>query len=281
MPILKPIAFLGYSLSGLKSQKTSMCRLEYFFDQKRLFLADLKPKVGHDKDISGDQVLLEWTLNQSDVQSLTFDTPLTLPPCFDCNCSRVLGNLSLCQKPDVIWMNQHFEKMRVQFKSKEALPPIAYLQRPIDVYFKHFDEKFFDIDLPLGSNMAPLLARTRFVLRQLSDKNYPTHEINKKIVSYRLGKKWGLPESITRYLHSSANGETARAQFLKALIDKGQLFIYKQDLKILAQDFHAFNSVLSAYMGFLKFTGQVEELKENAHAYPESSDWSLIPKINI
>lgn len=245
--------FLGLSLAGGKTEKTAAALIEYFAEQKRLFVSELVPKLLIEEPHSGDERVISWVNHYTEAKSLVVDVPLSLPPCFNCACTR--PSTDPCERVDVKWMYQkHQDK-----KQRPWRPLTPYTQRPIDYFLSHLDGHHFEIGHVLGSNLAPLVARARYLTRHWKPETFETPI---KVSAYLLGRRLKLGNSILFNLYQSVGGEDSRRTFMKAWIDQSQLFLYKQDLKSTIENYHAFSAVLSAYMGYLYFNQQSLALPE-------------------
>lgn len=245
--------FLGLSLAGGKTEKTAAALIEYFGEQKRLFVSELIPKLLIEEPYSGDDRVISWVNHYAQAQSLVVDVPLSLPPCFNCSCTRPPSQP--CEQVDVKWMyDKHNDK-----KQRPWRPLTPYTQRPIDYFLSQLDGHHFEIGHALGSNLAPLVARARYLSRHWTPETFETPI---KISAYLLGRRFKLGNTILFNLYQSVGGEDARQTFMKSWIEQSQLFLYKQDLKAVIENYHAFSAVLSAYVGYMAFNKQSLVLPE-------------------
>src|SRR5690349_9817243 len=77
--------FIGVSLGGGKTDKTCLSTLEYYPDQKKIFLSRLFDKIRTEGEVSADaQIIRLIRQNPPPVESVTFDVPLQLPKCLIC-----------------------------------------------------------------------------------------------------------------------------------------------------------------------------------------------------
>lgn len=241
----KSLGFIGVSLAGGKTEKTATAYLEYYPEQDRLFLSELQSKVLFDEGIGGDDKLIQWLNDKRTSQSLVFDVPISLPPCLQCTCANDQGPM-FCMREDVQWMHE-----KIKDREQRPFKPITpYTQRAIDLFLSDFESKKFEVGHALGSNLAPLTARALFIKKR---SVLPVFETSPKVSSYQLGLNFGVAKSYLQTLYSSTEGEESRRIFLQAWIERSGIFIYKQDLRHLTENLYAFNSFLSAYMGFLVY----------------------------
>jgi len=257
--------FLGVSLSGGKTEKTATAQLDFYPDQNRLFLSELNSKTLFDADLTPDEILINWIRARKESQCLTFDVPISLPACFDCMCENKNGPND-CTKPEVQWLLGQ-SKTKGLRPSKPVTP---YTQRALDFYLSEYEGRKYEVGHALGSNLAPLTVRARFLIQKLS---LPVCETQPRVASFILGLNFNLAKSMLNGLYLSSQGEEARALFLRAMAERTGVFIYKQDLRYLSENYHAFNAFLGAYMGYLKLKNLVVTLPDLF-----KSESCLIPK---
>jgi hypothetical protein len=248
------LRFLGVSLSGGKTEKTATVQLDFYPKQNRLFVSELNSKILFKSGLSADEILIQWILKRKDSESLTFDVPITLPSCFDCQCQNKFGP-EYCPRPEVQWLIEQSSQ-----KGQRPLKPVTpYTQRALDFFLSESEGLKFEVGHALGSNLAPLTARARFLIHRIS---IPVYETQPKVSSFVLGLNFNLAKSKLHGLYLSSQGEEARALFIKHMIERTGIFIYKQDLKYLSENYHAFNALISAFMGYLKYQNLVVTLPE-------------------
>lgn len=147
-----------------------------------------------------------------------------------------------------------------------------YTQRALDLFLQELEEDNLEIQQALGANLAPMTARALFIKRRLE---LPTFEVAPKISVFRLGQKLGVNKTHLLNYRSTTHGEDARRTFLQSLIDKTGLFIYQQDLKILIESYHAFDSLICAIVGQLHSQGKAEPAPDD---FPAKAGWAVFPK---
>lgn len=244
--------FLGVSLSGGKTEKTATAQLDYYPEQKRLFVSELQSKILFESGLSSDEIWLQWADKRRSSASLTFDVPITLPPCFECQCENTQGP-EYCTNSQVLWLLE-----QTQAKGQRPHKPITpYTQRALDFYLSEYMGHKFEVGHALGSNLAPLTVRARYLIRRVA---LPVYEIQPRVVSFLLGLNFKVPKSKLNGLYLSSQGEDCRAFFVKQMVECTQVFLYKQDLRYLVENYHAFNALLCAYMGYLKSQNLTAEL---------------------
>ena len=176
------IRFVGVSLAGGKSDKACVAVLEYYPDNKKIFLSRLFEKIKSDEKISGDLKIHELiTQNQDSTRFVAFDAPWNVPYCVACTLK--CPGYERCRLPHIEWMWRHQEEKLKKKRPKKLFTP--YTQRCIEMYFQTELEEPFTLHHALGSNSAPLLARAHFIQRRLSVECievYPT------LTLWRLGK---------------------------------------------------------------------------------------------
>ncbi|MCS6837248.1 MAG: hypothetical protein NZ480_00235 [Bdellovibrionaceae bacterium] len=244
--------YLGVSLSGGRQERSGLCCLKFHQESARIFLSDLIlfPTTSFKSGKShGDDEILMWVKSQKNAKSIVFDVPISLPPCFQCECDNLRGPLS-CPRPDVQWL------LKEQKKKTPKRPSTPYTQRPLDFFYETFDKKKFEVSHALGANLAPVVARSLFLKRRLM---LPAYEINPRICAYALGKKWGLSFLATQRCFSSVDGSEHRKRLISVLVEKTRLFIYHQDYRSLVSSPHGFSAFLAAFCGYLLDRNEVQE----------------------
>ncbi len=266
------IRFIGVSLAGGKSDKACVAVLEYYPDNKKIFLSRLFEKIKSEEKISGDLKIHELiTQNADSTRFVAFDTPWKLPFCMTCTL-RCPG-FEACRLPHIEWMWQHQNEKLKKKRPKKLFTP--YTQRCIEMYFQTELEEPFTLHHALGSNSAPLLARTHFIQRRLSVdciEVYPT------LTLWRLGKLMGVMKSHLKNHRAAFGGDDARAQFLLSLNENDIAFIYNQDMKQMIENNHAFEAFLCGFTAYLKFKGVTEKRPKN---FPDNEDWIEFPQKDL
>jgi len=264
----KVIRFLGVSLAGGKSDKACVAILEYYPDNKKIFLSRLFEKIKSDEKISGDLKIHELIMqNEASAQYIAFDTPWKLPNCL--TCSLKCPGFENCHEPHIKWMWQHQEDKQKKKRPKKLFTP--YTQRCIEMYFQTELEESFQLHHAMGANSAPLLARAAFIKRRLTA---PCIEVYPRLSLWRIGKSLSVMKSHLRHHKASFGGEEARAQFLLTLNENDIAFIYHQDMKHMIENNHAFEAFLCGFTAFLKFKGLTEPKPKD---FPKNEDWIEFP----
>ncbi|RYZ71013.1 MAG: hypothetical protein EOP05_12510, partial [Proteobacteria bacterium] len=78
-PKMKLVRFAGVCLGGGKTDRTAVAILDFFPEQKRVFLRSLRERVTSREDETGDEVLLDLLNEEEGLTSIAFDVPLQFP----------------------------------------------------------------------------------------------------------------------------------------------------------------------------------------------------------
>lgn len=269
---LKHVRFAGVALGGGKTDKTAVAVIEFYPDQKRIFLRSLRDKIGGKGETPSDEMLLSvLTKEERDLELIAFDVPLTLPTCISCKL-RCPG-VEKCRVPAVKWMREvHKKRARIKRPNKMFTP---YTERAAEIHIANELEEPFYPSHALGSNAAPLTARAHFLQRRI---RIDTIEYFPKLTLWRVGIALGIQKSYLRFHRHSVDGDEARQYILKTLIDKGIAFIYDQDMRLMVENNAAFEAFLGALTAFLKYRGQTEK---RPSGYPKGEGWIEYPKQRI
>ena len=262
--------FIGLALGGGKTDKTCLSVIEYFPSQNKIFLSRLFDKIKTEGEVSADlQIHNLITQCPSPVESISFDVPLTLPFCLKC-VNRCPG-LEDCPEPSTQWMWQNYRNKKP--RPKKLFTP--YTERCVEQYVESELEEVFHVQHALGSNLAPLTARAQYITRRLS---LPTLEVFPKISLWRIGLSLHVSRSYLRSHRHWESGEGSRQAMLTRMMDRNLTFIYDQDVKVLTENAHAFDSFLCALTGWLSFQGMCEPRPKG---FPKTEGWVQIPKQNL
>ncbi len=264
--------FAGVSLAGGKTDKTAIAVLEYFPQQRRVFLRNLREKIRAEGEISADLALhLILTEEEPDLSSVAFDVPLQLPKCI--RCELKCPGIERCKQPEIKWMWSSYRKRAKTKKPNKIFTP--YTERCSEIFIANELEEPFYPSHALGANAAPLAARAHFIRRRLK---LPVVEVFPKLSLWRVGRALSIPKSYLRFHRHSVEGDEARLYILKTLVDKEIVFIYQQDLRTMVENNHAFEAFICALTAFLKFRGQCEKPPAG---FPKGEAWIEFPKENI
>lgn len=263
------VRFLGISLAGGKSDKACIAVLEYYPENEKIFLTRLHEKIKPEAEISGDLKIHEFILqNEQNLISIGLDTPWNLPQCIKCELK--CPGYENCRQPHIEWMWAHHKKNGLKKKPSKLFTP--YTQRCVEMYLTTELEEKFHLQHALGSNTAPLLARSLFIQKRLP---YEFLEVFPKLSMWRMGSRLGLMKSVLRDHRAAFGGDESRAQFLQALNEKKSIFIYHQDARNMIENSHAFDAFLCALTAFLKYKKQTVLRPKN---FPKNEDWVTFPK---
>lgn len=266
------VRFIGVSLAGGKSDKACVAILEYYPDNKKIFLSRLFEKIKSEEKISGDLKIHDLiNQNEESTKYVAFDTPWNLPFCMTCTL-RCPGYEN-CHLPHIEWMWHHQDDKLKKKRPKKLFTP--YTQRCIEMYFQTELEETFTLHHALGANSAPLLARARFIQRRIGVECI---EVYPALSLWRLGKVLGVMKSHLKSHRAAFGGDEARAQFLQSMNENDICFIYNQDMKQMVENNHAFEAFLCGYTAFLKFKGQTEKKPKD---FPENEDWIEFPQKDL
>ncbi|MFN7453275.1 MAG: DUF429 domain-containing protein [Pseudobdellovibrionaceae bacterium] len=263
--------FLGLSLSGGKADKACLAVVEYYPNQKRIFLARLYEKIKTEEFISADLKIHELIQQyHKQVETLALDVPLSLPKCMNCNLK--CPGYETCTEAEIVWMRDTFAEVNKEKRPKKMFTP--YTQRCVDAYLGHKLEENFEVQHALGSNLAPITARARFLTRRLQ---LETIEVNPKISIWRIGSELKVNKSHLKHHRNSSTGDESRKSFLQHLSEKKNVFIYQQDSKSMIENNHAFEAFICAYTGLLAFLGKTQDRPKN---FPKKEAWITLPKLD-
>lgn len=257
------LRFVGISLSGGKTDKTSIAVIEYYPEQERIFLAELVDKVRPEETVSSDEKIRDFVHERkADCVSVTFDAPLTLPPLLR---DPDHGEASLAVK----WMRALDSGANKKKRPRRHLTP--YTQRAVELFLAVNLEEKFDVQDAMGANLAPLTARAQYLSRQWS---IPSHETMTKIAVWKIGAHFKLTKAPLKKWWNSVGGDEARRVILQSLAERAKIFFYQQDQKAMVESPHAFEALVCAYVGLLKYQGRVEPTPSG---FPAGEGWIEIP----
>ena len=269
---MQVVRFAGVALGGGKTDKTAVAVLEYYPDQKRVFLRSLRDKVSGKGETTADEALYEvLTEDEKDLSVIAFDAPLQLPQCIRCE-MRCPG-VQDCPDPEVKWMRELHRKRDKTKRPNKMFTP--YTERAVEIYIANELEEPFHPSHALGANSAPLTARAHFFKQRL---RVPLIEVYPKLSLWRVGTSLAMPKSHLRFHRHSIGSDESRLYILKTLIEKEIAFIYQQDLRTMVENNVAFEAFVGALTAFLKFRGQTEK---RPPTFPKEAMWIDFPKQKI
>ncbi|NUN05391.1 MAG: DUF429 domain-containing protein [Bdellovibrio sp.] len=264
--------FVGISLGGGKTDKACVAVLEYYPKHKKVFLSRLVEKIKSDEVHSADFKIHE-IIDQyhNDITYVAFDVPFRFPNCLvsDPPCTGI----ETCKEPHVQWMWEYTRKLHKKKKPRKLFTP--YTQRCVEMYVSTELEEPFNMQHAMGANVAPLLARAMYIQRRLQ---IPCIEVYPKLSVWRVGRALNVMKSHLRFHKHSIGGDESRREILQALSTHNVAFVYDQDVKLMIENSHAFESFICALTAFLKFKSQTESRPEG---FPKNEDWIEYPKVAI
>lgn len=265
--------FAGVALGGGKTDKTAVAVLDFFPDQKRVFLRSLRDKISVKGEYSADESLYSvLTQDEEGLEVIAFDAPLQLPKCFRCDLK--CPGVAKCPWPEVKWMRDVHDRRAKHKRPNKMFTP--YTERPVEIYISNELEEAFHPSHAMGSNAAPLTARARFLERRML--GIPFIEVYPKLSLWRIGQALGIPKSYLRFHRHAVDSDEARHYILKTLIEKDIAFIYQQDLRVMVDDSIAFDAFMCALTAFLRFRDQTEKPPKD---FPKEASWIEFPKLEI
>lgn len=269
---LKLYRFAGVALGGGKTDRTVVAVIEYYPEHKKVFLRRIHEKIKAEGEVSADQKLYEiLAAEAAELESITFDTPLQLPKCLRCHLT--CPGYESCQEPEIRWMWKiHGERARTKRPLKIFTP---YTERCSELYISTQLEEAFHPSHALGANLAPLTARALFLQRRLK---VPCFEAFARLSLWRMGRALRIPKSHLRYHRHSVEGDESRLYILRTLVEKEIAFLYQQDIRLMVENWYAFEAFLCALTGFLRYQGQCEKKPKD---FPKDEAWIEFPKEHI
>jgi hypothetical protein len=266
------IRFIGISLAGGKSDKACVAILEYYPDNKKLFLSRLFEKIKSDEQISGDLKIHDLIeQNLATTKYVAFDTPWKLPNCLTCKLK--CPGYENCHEPHIEWMWHHQNDKLKKKRPKKLFTP--YTQRSVELYLQTELEEKFTLHHAMGANIAPLLARAAFIQKRLTANCI---EVYPKLTLWRLGQSLNLMKSHLRDHKAAFGGDISREHFLQSLNENNLAFVYNQDMKQMIENNHAFEAFLCGYTAFLKYKNLTVKRPKD---FPGNEDWIEFPVENI
>ncbi|WP_157684758.1 DUF429 domain-containing protein [Bdellovibrio bacteriovorus] len=264
--------FIGISLGGGKTDKACVAVIEYYPKHGKVFLSRLVEKIKSDEVHSADFKIQEIIRQYpGEIRSIAFDVPFHFPNCL--NCVEGCEGIESCPSEHVKWMWEYTRKLHKKKKPRKLFTP--YTQRCVEMYVSTELEEPFNMQHAMGSNTAPLLARAMY-LKQRWD--IPCIEVFPKLSVWRVGRSLNVMKSHLRFHKHSIGGDESRREILHALSSHNIAFVYDQDVKLMIDNSHAFESFICALTAFLDYKGLTEPRPEG---FPENEDWIAFPKSSI
>lgn len=268
------VRFLGISLAGGKSDKACVALIEYYPQNKKIFLSRLFEKLKSEEKISADLKIHDLIdQNKETLEYVAFDIPWKLPSCL--TCLQKCPGYENCNEAHIEWMWKHSDEKLKKKRPRKMFTP--YTQRCVEMHLATELEEPFILNHAMGSNSAPLLARAQFIKKRI-DQNVKCIEVNPSLTLWRIGRMMDVMKSHLRHHRAAFGGDEARKQFLHAVNERNITFIYHQDLKQMIENNHAFEAFLCALTGFLKYKNLTENRPKD---FPTHEDWIEFPKTNL
>lgn len=164
---------------------------------------------------------------------------------------------------------QHKKIRKAKPRSKLFTP---YTQRAAEMYVASEIGESVTPQEALGANIAPLAARTHFLLRRLPKVN--AIEVFPKLSVLRIGQNLKMNRSHLLFYNHQVDGEESRQTFLQNLVKRDLVFIYQQDFLKLIDNLDSFDAFICAFTGFLKFKDQCEKPPKD---FPLEDGWIEFP----
>ncbi|MBX9765928.1 MAG: DUF429 domain-containing protein, partial [Bdellovibrionales bacterium] len=149
-----------------------------------------------------------------------------------------------------------------------------YTQRSVEFWLQDQKEETFPMDSALGSNGAPLLARAKFLNRQLS---LPSSEVFVPLSVMRIGNQLGVGKSFLKTYKHSIHGQHSRSEVLRTIVEAGLVFMYQSDMHKIQEHPQAFEAFISALVVYLDAIGQTEPRPRD---FPKGEGWIAVPKVD-
>lgn len=264
--------FIGVSLGGGKADKACVSIIEYYPKHKKVFLSRLVERIKSDEVHSADfkiQEIIEQY--HGSVESLAFDVPFHFPLAL--TASDHSRSYEFSTEPHIKWMWEYTRKLHKKKKPRKLFTP--YTQRCVEMYVASELEEPFILSSAMGANMAPLLARAMYLEKRAK---LPCIEVYPKLSVWRIGRALNVMKSHLRFHKHSLGGDESRRAILTALSTHNVAFVYDQDIKLMIENNHAFESFICALTAFLHFKEQTEP---RPAGFPEKEDWIAFPKASI
>lgn len=264
IPVGDCLRFAGVALSGGKADKAAVAILDSYPKQKKLFLSKLIEPIRSEEFVSADLKICEVLLqHESNLESVVFDAPLTLPKCVTCQLK--CPGFEACQEPEIQYMRKQHVSAERSRKRRMFTP---YTQRAVESWLA--SRTHLEVQHALGANAAPLAARALFLRRRLP---MPSFEIMARLAVWQLGQQFKVRPSQLRTYRNSVGGEDARRSFLQHMQEYTGIFVYQMDLLPLVEHLHAFEALIASYMGWLH---QQELTQAPPPGFPKGEGWVLL-----
>jgi hypothetical protein len=271
-PDLQVHRHLGVSLSGAKNDRTYVSVLEYYPQQKKIFLSHLHDQIVSEEETSSDEKLYQILAHTyQHVKAIAFDVPTSLPLCVTCELK--CPGYEQCKEPHIKYMWKQLQLLRNENRQAKIFAP--YIERSVEYHLQLNFPKTLNVEHALSSNLSPLTMRAHFLQKRL---NQDVIEINSELSFFRIASQLKLPKRFLNTIRNSNEGYEARQAVLKSLSDNDIVFFYHQDLAKLIEHPNAFDSLIAAITCLLKTVDQVEEKPK---WFPRKDTWISIPLLDF
>ena len=265
----KVIQFAGLCLGGGKGTKTSLCFLDYYVKENKIFLKTLHDSISEKDKISSDTLIVKSLERYKNLKLLAVNAPLKMPKCISCRLT--CPGHEKCNEPEIKWMWKWHKKRGKSKRPNKIFTP--YTERSVEQFISTEIPAPIIPDHAFGSNRAPLMARVHYLKRRLKKTKFI--EVLPKLTVWLTGLKMGFRKSKLPHYKDSLRGADIRESFLDQWSDQGLGFIYHRDFKLMVRDVYAFESFICAYTAYLEHTGQCQKPPRD---FPKSSAWLSFPK---
>jgi hypothetical protein len=267
----KVIQFAGLTLGGGKGRKTSLCILEYYVKEKKLFLKELHENIEEKGRTSADTLIVKkLDKHKKILVSVGVDAPLKMPKCL--RCRLVCPGHEKCTEPEILWMWKNHKKRHPDKRPNKIFTP--YTERCVEQYINQEVSSEVYPGHAMGSNRAPLMARALYLKRRLNP--IKLLEVYPRLSVWQLGQQLGVRKTLLNSYRHVSQGERARQQILDKWSEQGFSFIYHRDFKHMVKDVYAFESLISAYTAFLQYRGLCEPKPKD---FPRTEAWITFPSL--
>jgi hypothetical protein len=267
------IRCVGVELGGGKSARTAVVSLDYFPQEKKIFIVEVVAHLQGSREFTGDEELLR-TIDRLAPKFMGINAPLSLPPC--ATCTLKCPTFQFCEVPEVKWMRGEARRM-------DLWPlkfPTPYTQRAVDVVVRSRLQDQLELEIPLeetfGASRAPLAARMQYLRR-----HFPVEtkliEVNPRIALAALARTWRIENRVLRRYRELEEGITYRTQILDTLSEADpregfpHLFLYNEDIADFARELTNFDALMSALMAVYA----AADLLDN-DIFPYDKDWGRV-----
>lgn len=287
----------GICFLGGKKDNFYLAVLEYFADQSRWFLKEVK--VASDLKIHPKEDLLLSHILENKLESLVVDFPLTKPACLTCDLD--CPGIALCPHPEVkdsrdliaqltvqdfsVRTGKQYENDRVgeknrlseklaweyqQSKSfkrrlKKGFNP--YWNRPIDVliWCHYYDLllNVFNYSYDSFGNVSLKLMNQFHYLSKHFPPSLEIFESNSYIILIELYRHKIISAKTIKDLNFMDTAPQAQMTIINAIEKAFQLFVYEKDVELLVRKPKAFESFLLALVSLKKFENKTFNLAQD------------------